>query len=196
MARRAPGRAPRRTVTVLLLALAAATPAGCALGVQDQPVPVNTAPSAAADTGAPPRSATVTTEVTVFFAKGEQLVSLPRTVPAGPGLQPALAGLLGPLSGDDTDAGLRSALPPGTKTLAVDVRDGVAVVTMPPGLDRLPISQQILAVAQLVFTVTANSPVVGLQLTDGERAVDVPNDQGRLVKGPVSRTDYAAVVGG
>jgi hypothetical protein len=46
--------------------------------------------------------------------------------------------------------------------------------------------------AQLVFTVTANSLAQSVQLVQGTRSLPMPDPSGQLVTRPVTRVDYAA----
>lgn len=176
---------------VSLLAVAAAA-TGCAVDLQDHPAPISS-PEARTPHGSTtsPRPS-VSLSVAVFFVRGARLEGAQRQEPVGPGLAPAMEGLLS-AAGDGAPTGLRSALPSGTTELRADVRGGVADIVLPAGFDHMAVSEQILAVGQLVFTATANADVAGVRLTDGQRPVAVPDDAGRLVDRPVTRADYEAI---
>ncbi|GAB3871573.1 hypothetical protein GCM10028802_03200 [Terrabacter terrigena] len=73
----------------------------------------------------------------------------------------------------------------------VDTQAGTARVAVPPGFDRLSMAVRQLAMAQLVFTITADTLADEVQLVSGGRVVAVPDAHGELVTHPVSRQDYA-----
>ena len=117
-------------------------------------------------------------------------------VPEGAGIAPALAALMLPLSRDEVALGLRTALPP-THAVSLDGRltdTGVARSTCPQGFDRLSVRDQQAALAQLVFTVTADTIATGVQLVQDGRVLPMP-DAGRAAprSRPLGRADYAAL---
>jgi hypothetical protein len=179
----------RRAVVALLAGLLLTAPAGCSIGPQDYPVTVQaprpSTPSASARAGVP-------LTVQVYEVQGDHLHRLTRTVPPGAGLEPALRGLAEPLTTADIARGLRSALPTTGTPLTGEVRDGVARVSVPKGFGRISVREQELAMAQLVFTITADTLASGVVLVQGSRELPVPDATGRLVEGPVTRLDYAA----
>ena len=91
-----------------------------------------------------------------------------------------------------TAAGIRSALPLASTRLRGEVADGVARIELPTGFERISVHEQSLAMAQLVFTVTANSLATSVQLVQGSRPLPMPDPSGQLVTRPVTRNDYAA----
>jgi hypothetical protein len=130
--------------------------------------------------------------VQVYLVQGERLARVTRTVPPGAGLEPSFVGLATPITRTQSDAGYRSALPVASTPLHGTVVDGVARVDLPSGFERISVHEQALAMAQLVFTVTANSLATSVQLVQDGRALPVPAPGGQLVTRPVTRVDYAA----
>lgn len=161
------------------------------MGPQDAPVPV-VAPSA---TSVPTSSGTITgvpLTVQAYFLRGDHLVRISRTVPPGTGLGPSLAALSEPLSAAELAEGIRTAIPVSATPLQARLTtSGTAQVSVPPGFDRLSVREQENALAQLVFTVTANTLASSLQLVHGTRVVPVPDDTGQILARPVTREDYA-----
>jgi spore germination protein GerM len=131
--------------------------------------------------------------VTVFLVRGNSLVKVRRQTAVSSGFGPVVSALLKPLTVDDSDHGLRTALPVATSRLKVKVSTKVATVWLPAGFDHLAVADQILAIGQIVFTLTANSDVTAVGFTNGSRSINVPDDHGRLVAGPVTRGDYAGI---
>ncbi|TPG17859.1 GerMN domain-containing protein [Pedococcus bigeumensis] len=164
--------------------------AGCSIGTQSTPVPV-VAPSATATSSGPSRLGVPLT-IQVYLVQGDHLARLTRTVPPGAGLEPSFVGLATPITATMTAAGIRSALPLASHPLRGTVDDGIARIELPTGFERISVHEQSLAMAQLVFTVTANSLATSVQLVQGSRALPMPDPTGQLVTRPVTRVDYAA----
>ncbi|HET8615643.1 MAG TPA: GerMN domain-containing protein [Actinomycetales bacterium] len=163
---------------------------GCAVGVQAHPVVVG---HPATVRGLPDGPAPPSTSVQTFFVRGGRLVPVVRQVAVGPGLAPCLSALVLPLSAKESSDGLRSALPTGVTLLQGAIEGSVAAVTVPPGFDRLTVSDQILAAAQVVYTVTANSYLTRVEMVQKGRLLSMPDESGQLVSRPLSRHDYASL---
>jgi len=165
---------------------------GCSIGTQSTPVPADapTASASASASGASRQGVPLT--IQVYLVQGDHLARLTRTVPPGAGLEPSFVGLATPITSTMTAAGIRSALPLGSTPLRGSVEDGVARIELPTGFERISVHEQSLAMAQLVFTVTANSLATSVQLVQGARALPMPDPSGQLVTRPVTRVDYAA----
>jgi spore germination protein GerM len=72
---------------------------------------------------------------------------------------------------------------------------GVARVDLLPAITTLGGDEQLLAVAQLVCTLTARPGVGPVSFTLEGAPIDVPTGDGSLTSGPVSRDDYADLLG-
>lgn len=174
-----------------LVVAVALGPAACSIGTQASPVPAS-APTATSTSTGPSRQGVPLT-VQVYFVQGDHLARLTRTVPPGAGLEPSFVGLAVPVTPAMAAAGIRSALPIASTPLhGVVDEDGVARITLPAGFERISVHEQSLAMAQLVFTVTANSLAQSVQLVQGTRSLPMPDSSGQLVTRPVTRVDYAA----
>lgn len=172
---------------VLALALGA-----CGISAQSEPQPVEPPAPVAVATGSGLGTGVPMT-IQVYLLHGDHLERVERMVGAGLGLVPVLAALSKPLDGSELSEGLRTALPVTVQALRGSVTpDGTARVFVPPGFDRVSLREQQYAMAQLVFTVTANSLADGVQLVSGSRVFSVPDARGELTARPVSRADYAA----
>jgi hypothetical protein len=171
---------------------AVAAVAGC--GVSTQPDPdVIAQPLAGASGEAradePPGEATV--QRAVYLTEGDRLTRVFRQVPYAAGVDGSLAALEVAPSPDESAAGLRSALPAGAGHLLSRVAGGTAVVSVPSAYESLGLEQQVMAVAQIVFTVTAVAGVSAVEFSVGGQIVDVPVANGQLQSGPLTRADYA-----
>jgi hypothetical protein len=173
--------------------------AACGLSPQDAPVPVpgstvrSAGPSEASRTLAP---VAVPFTMQAYLLRGDRLARVEREVPEGSGIGPPLAALSLPLSRDEVAQGLRTALPTSTEGATLTGRltpTSVAQVEVPAGFDRLSPREQEAALAQLVFTLTADTIATGVQLVRDGRPLPVPDGTGQLLTRPVGRTDYRAL---
>jgi hypothetical protein len=163
---------------------------GCSIGIQSEPVPAD-APTSTKPTPLPSRAGVPLT-IQVYLVQGERLARITRTVPPGAGLEPSFVGLVVPVTASQAALGLRSAIPVSSTPFTGQVVDGVARIELPTGFERISVHEQSLAMAQLVFTVTANSLATSVQLVQGSRALPMPSPSGQLISRPVTRQDYAA----
>ena len=120
-----------------------------------------------------------------YLLRGARLVRVEREVPEGDGIGPALAALSLPLSREEVAQGLRTALPtpPVAGPLAGRLSaTGVAQIDVPPGFDRLSLRQQAAALAQIVFTITADTIATGVEVVRDGRTLPMPDATGQLLQ--------------
>lgn len=86
--------------------------------------------------------------------------------------------------------GVRSALDGEDSVLGVERVGPGAVVELGEDFAELPADQQLLAVAQITCTLTAQPGVQEVNFVLDDRELEVPVQGGELVDRPVSRTDY------
>lgn len=95
----------------------------------------------------------------------------------------------GPLF-SDTEAGLRSAILSSDMIDSATVQSGTATINLASSFLTLPGTEQTLAIAQIVYTVT-NLPGTGLvEFRLGDRPLSVPTSDGQPSRGALSRDDY------
>jgi hypothetical protein len=190
---RSADRRVRRVVACLVAAALTAAAGGCALSPQAEPDPV-LLPSPAASTSSGGPQPGVPLNVQVYLIHGDRLQRVTRTVAPGRGIEPVVQALTAPLDDIELADGLRTAVPTTTHPLAATVTNqGTARVTVSPGFDRMSVREQQYAMAQLVFTVTADTLAGDVVLVNGSRVVAVPDDRGELLARPVTRLDYAGL---
>ena len=132
-------------------------------------------------------------ETSIFLVKNDRLAPTVRRIDPSARPQTVLRALERGPTKEEVAAGLRSALP---ETHAVDVASlaaGTVTVELDPAFTTLPSGDQLLALAQLVFTLTARPGIGQVRFTLEGQAIEVPRADGSLVATPVSRDDYAAV---
>ena len=175
---------------VLLFGCTLAMAAGCGVTAQAHPHELATA--------ATPRATSLVGPVTrltnIYLVRGEQIVATHRAVPDPVTLQRTVQALLSGPTEADAGHGLRSALPGALRVNRVDLNGVTAVVDLTTGLSSVSSQEQALALAQLVYTVTAGPGVQSLRvLVDGQR-VEVARADGTLTNGAVTRADYRALL--
>ena len=141
-----------------------------------------------------PTTTTTTPEgvdVELFFMGGDELL---RPVVRRVRTMPSLLGLVNELDAPPSDApDLRTALAEGL-VLDVSFEGGIAVVNLGADFTTLPPPDQVIALAQIVYTVTARPGVgrVGFQLEG--TPVPIPRGDGVVTTDTVSRDAYANLV--
>lgn len=124
----------------------------------------------------------------VFFVQGETLVAVERGVP--PTLRDAIRSLLEGPRETEAAIGLRSAIPAGTSVLRMSSGVDTAVLDLSPSFSAVVGPEQVLALAQLVYTATAVPGIVGVEFAINGTRVDVATGDGSLASGAVGRADY------
>jgi hypothetical protein len=133
----------------------------------------------------------VSTEVPVYLVGTDRLVAARRLV-ASP-LTPlrVLEALLAGATDEEGAAGLRSAITSATRLRSVRTQSGVVTIDLSGDFATIGGQDQVLAMAQLVFTTTAVPGVVGIKLTLDGRPVEVPRGDGTLTQDPLKPADFA-----
>lgn len=180
------------TVTASVLLVAA-----CGVGPQQDPVilrtdelPAGLRPDAQATT----TSVVQTALVDLWLVREEGVVRVRHEVEPPVTADVALAELLvGPDEGEQARQ-LRSAIPDPEVVAGVSVSRGVASVAIGPGFTDIPASDQVLAVAQIVLTLTDLRGVGRVLFTVADTAIAVPLPNGESTDQAVSRDDYQELV--
>ncbi len=123
------------------------------------------------------------------------LVPVSRDVRAPVTLSEALSALLGGPTDAEVANGLRTSVSAQTSLSAGVVGFGVGTVDLGGAFGQVGGQEQILAVAQLVFTATSVPGIVKVQFTLGGRPVEVPAGDGTLTQGPLGRSDFPSLGG-
>jgi germination protein M len=175
-------------VAAVLLALALGAAACGSAGDASSPEATATSrPEASPDVPA------AETSVNIYLIRGERLGVALRQVPRTLAVaRAALEELLNGPNEKDEEAGLATEIPPGTRLLDVNVRDGVATVDLSGRFASGGGSPSMqLRVAQVVYTLTQFRSVESVAfMLDGQR-VDAVGGEGVIVSPPVDRLDFA-----
>jgi spore germination protein GerM len=178
-------------MAILVLLAACGVRAESATFVTDDDVPFDllapTSTTPSTSTGPAPRA------IKVCFVMGSSVVPVDRRVTA-PGLAAAVTALTGGPTGDEQNAGLRTALLTEDAVREVSVVAGVARVELASAFAEGGTQDSILAIAQLVCTLTAQPGVGQVAFALDGQPVDVPLVDGSLATRPVTRDDYASLI--
>jgi len=104
--------------------------------------------------------------------------------------QVALAELLSGPSEAEQNRSLRSAVPDAEVVIGVEVLGGVASVDLASTFSEIPASDQVLAVGQIVLTLTDLRGIGRVRFIVDEVQIAVPLPTGDASEGSVSRDDY------
>jgi spore germination protein GerM len=135
----------------------------------------------------------VTTDVALTLIGPERLVEVHRLVEAPPSLFRVIEALLAGPTAEESALGLRTAIINQTRLLSVRIQGGVATINLSGDFAAIGGTEQILALAQLVFTAAAEEGVLGVRVSLDGKPVEVPRGDGTLTQDPLRPSDYAAI---
>ena len=189
----------RTVVAIALLAAATATAAGCGVPRDHKPQALALAdlpPALAPDAG---QATTTTTagalqvDVVIFLARQDRTVRVVRTLATPVAVEDRLRALLSGPTDAERATGIRTAIAPDATVLHATVTGGVADVDLSSSFVDLTGQEQILAVAQVVFTATETPGVSGVRFELAGERVAVPTGDGTLTDGPLTRSNFEAL---
>jgi spore germination protein GerM len=130
--------------------------------------------------------------VSIYLVDGDHLVARSRqiiglNVPA----EALRSLLLGPMPVESVH-GLVSDIPAQTRLYSLDLQGTVATVDLSATFGAAGGSQQVLAIAQIVYTVTESKYISAVRFSLAGRPIEVPNGSGSLALGARTRADFQA----
>lgn len=186
----------RRVASALLVL---AVTAGCAVGAEDDAHRVDLTVAAGVLDG--PAAATGehgadTVALSVYLVRDNRLVHVTREAPPAESQVAAVvtAAVTGP-SAAEASAGMWSAIPPATSVRAVQVSNGLARIDLSSDLAAIGGRDEILAVAQIVLSVTSLPEADSVTFLLEGAATSVPRPDGVLAAGPFTAGDYVELAG-
>jgi hypothetical protein len=187
--------ARRRHMTVMKrLALAAVLAvSGCGIAPQRsaQPVDPPGGPFPAVTSPSPLPTTTGSFSETLYLVKDGRLAAQTRHVAMASTVEDVIADLLAGPTEVESAAGLSSALV-GVSVTGVELEAGLATVDL-----AVPIggrSDELLAYAQVVCTLTKREDVRGVSFTRAGKPIDVPRGDSSVSPGPLTFSDYAELI--
>lgn len=195
----------RRLLLGFLAAAVLAAEGACGVPLDDEPRALSSGEAPLELLGADPLTTTTTglpgasSEVTIYLSgprtddpgRPERLVAVERRVPAPASVEKVVQMLLTGPRHDEARQGLRSAINPETTILSAVVERGIATIDLSGNFAVGSGTDQIVALAQIVFTATDLGGVVGVRFTLDGRSAEVPSGDGTLTRTPLGRAAFA-----
>ncbi len=174
---------------------------GCGVPVQDDPmqvqpevVPSQLRPQATPQTQSPSTADPSKPKALIHFVRADRLVALTRDVPAGSvedRLNAVLAALVVGPTEEELARGVASALPEGLQLKVLSVDGPEVVLELSGETDGRSATENVLAVGQIVLSVTSVRPVTKVRLARDGRPVEALLADGALTAEPLTAADYA-----
>lgn len=195
-----PGRGPLPWVAVALAL-------GLGLGAAGCGIPTDAAPTPLAKNAVPYRLLNPTTTqpdatkspavgvtVTIFLVGTDQHVIPTSRILAPPAnLTQTLGALMEGPTAAESATGIQTFLTGNRSDVSASTSNGIATVDFTANPATLVGPNQVLAIAQVVFTATQQTGVAGVLFQIAGKPIEVPTSSGAQVPGPVTRNDYATV---
>ncbi len=131
--------------------------------------------------------------VDVWFVREDRLSSARHRIDPPVTPERVLAELLTGPTEAEQDRSLRSAVPDAAVVTSVSVAGGVATVGLAPEFSDIPASDQVLAVGQLVLTLTDQRGIGRVRFVVDDAQIAVPLPSGESSDQSVSRDDYISL---
>jgi hypothetical protein len=185
-----------RRIALAVAVLAVAALAGCGVSPERDPRPIDQpkGPFGALASSPPAVTASGSVPERLFLVKDGMITAVTRHVEREPTLDELIADLLNGPNESEGDAGMTSALLGGQVVSEVHLDGGQAMVELALPTEGTGRTNDVLAYAQVVCTLTARPDVRGVVFTRDQQAVGVPRADGQLSLGPLTAADYAALV--
>ncbi len=176
-----------------------ATAGGCGVRSDARPralpadrVPFGLLEASAATTAVPSTSPSVPkAPVFVYFVLGGRMYPVLRQVNAPATVPKSLSALVFGTQADEASQGIRSAINPAAGVQARSIDATTFLVDLSAEFVQGSTSEQVLGLAQIVYTATEISGVTGVLFTLNGEPIEVPTPSGSLTSGPIRREAFA-----
>lgn len=180
---------PWRRLLPAALALSAGL-AACGFPTQDRPAAVEVdQPNSLITVPQGDRPSMET--VSLWFVRDDGITAASARVPTPADVASVLGALAEGVTGAQASRGLRSAIPSADVITDASLDAGTANVDLAESFLDIPAGEQVLALGQLVYTLTDLRGVGRVRFTIGEEPVAVPLPNGDSTEDSVSRDDFA-----
>ncbi len=186
-----------RRLSVLAAVAIALTSGGCGVRTDAAPrvlsaadIPYGLLDSAPAPTAPPTTTAAAAAPVNVYFVRGGRMTAVLRQVNAPASVAKALTALVFGPTEEEASGGVRSAINPTAAVQARAVDPTTFLVDLSPEFAQGAVSEQVLGLAQIVYTATDIPGVIGVRFTLNGAPVQVPTPLGATAE-PVGREAFA-----
>ena len=182
-------RAPLRGLVVAPLLSCGIVLAACGFPTEDAPAAIEVEELTAPTAESTPPEVPIDT-ITVWFARDGRLAATTREVPL-PVEPDAVVGVLGAgVTDDEAEGGLRSAIPSASMLLSASTARGTVTVQLSAAFAEIPVGDQSLAIAQIVFSLTELRGVGRVRFEIDGEPIAVPLPDGTSTEDSVSRDDF------
>lgn len=129
-------------------------------------------------------------EVTVYYIQGDRLAPVKRRVSPPVTVEKVLQKLFAGPTTAEAVGGMRSAISPDTDILGAPVEARITTVNVSKNFAFGLPTDQIMAVAQVVFTAVEIPGVTGVLFAENGRRQEVPQGDGSSTSAPLGRASY------
>jgi spore germination protein GerM len=126
--------------------------------------------------------------------KDGHLVAVARNAPDQPAAAQHLAILLAGPTAVERQRGLSSSLLGTDLGLGVQIQDGQAVVELATSLEGTGRTDDILAFAQIVCTLTSRGDIHSVTFTRAGEQIEIPRADSSLTRSPLTAADYTTLI--
>ncbi len=127
---------------------------------------------------------------TIYLIRKGRLMAVARSAGVDVTLDGVIALLLAGPDRPERKLDIATALPDGRTVKDVSVSRGTATVDLDPSFGDVAADDQVLAIAQIVFTLTDRPGIGGVRFSLGAKSIDVPRGDGALTVNALSRDDF------
>lgn len=138
-------------------------------------------------------SVTATDEITMWFIRDDLLVQRPRQIPLPLDANAVVESLGLGVSTVEASGGLRSAIPDASMLVAAELAGGTATVQLAGEFLEIPPGDQVLALGQVVLTLTDLRGIGRVRFEIDGESVAIPLPDGTSTEDSVSREDFRAL---
>jgi hypothetical protein len=181
-----------RRSTIAAMAVVALALSGCSIPLDDEPVILEGA-GLPADAPAEEPADDAPEPTLVYLVEGDRLRAVPR--PGQVSVVATVAVLLEGPRAAEVKVGLRSAIPAGTTVLGVSDEAGVTRVDLSEEFTAIVGEEALLALAQLIFTVTSSASSDRVAVSIEGEPIPVAREDGEVTSTPVGPDDYDELLG-
>jgi spore germination protein GerM len=185
----------RRSLPPTIIMLATLAIAGCGVPGQSQPTQLdeNGVRIVASETTTSLPRGTPTRRVDLCLVADDHLITVPTELPTPLTVRRTLQALVN-APRTKLPAGTRSAINDPRLITANTSKRGVAQIDLSTDLSQIPPADQILALAQVVCTLTSLPGIGQVHFTRAGHPIDIPRADGSLTNKPVARSDYGTLI--
>lgn len=193
-----PRRYPLRTGLIALILSLSLVTASCGIPTQNTPttiakraVPFHLLdPNSTTTTTTTPSPGVTVSQPIYLVASNQHVAPVVRNVPLPANLTQILGALIEGPTASETAAGLQSFLVGTPSDVHAITFDGIVTVDFATNPVQVVGPDQILAIAQIVFTAMAQPGITGVTFEIDGTAIEVPTAGGEQVPGPVNDATY------